>query len=165
MLAPECDGQLKVRANSPLVLRVHAQSPQCDGHVVCLIGRFAVLISEAVGEFLQAAFNVAEVHARSVEREVMVADVVTPEVFAEFQSMTPEGVAEIVDELVLSDVAALGELVDPIEAGKRNRTGSKDAIREGAQIQSSILRELSPIVAQRCHERICRTWTKDVRLV
>jgi hypothetical protein len=50
----------------------------------------------------------------------MIAHIVTAEILPNFNSVVPETITEVVDKLILSNVATLGELIYSVEAGKRD---------------------------------------------
>ncbi len=95
----------------------------------------------------------------------MIAHVVAAEVLTKLKAMLALDQSEVVKDLVLRDVPALGERANRIKPGEVHRARSNDAIGEGAAGFLIVLLELGHVMAQSGVKRVRRGRTEYVRFL
>ena len=100
--------------NLPLVLAIKTNAPQSHGYVAGKIVRLAILVGYAIAKRLKVIRRIAPVNPWRIVKEVVVADIVAAEVLAELERVIAPRPGEVVDDLVLGNVAPLWEAGRPI---------------------------------------------------
>ena len=93
----------------PFVLPVDSHAPHRNGNVGGCVVSLAILESDSIREGLQLVGRIAPVNHRRIVKKVVIAHVVATEVFAELEGVVAMRPGEVVDDLILRDVTALGE--------------------------------------------------------
>src|SRR5271154_5501429 len=148
----------------PFVLPIHAHAPHGYWNIVGHSVGSAILISNSVGEVEQPEVVVTKVNARIHIEEVVIAYVIAAEASAELKGVIAPGHREIIDELILRNVPALGKRSCRVKAGKGHRT-REDGIERQSLCGLRTLLKLGHVMASRRGKRIRRVRSKHMRFV